>query len=463
MPQEPASPIFAHAISNAEDPATASSHIARQIRQSINAPIDLLIVNASGDHAVGAADVAAMLRHETGARHIIGCSAAGVAAGAVELENRTGISVLAAHLPGTVLTPLPPDTLDEIAAASRPGTQWPTDWPTTDQTDPPSEHAAEPQQGEHPAAGLFASLLPASLPHTCTLLLADPFSTPVAGLVAQLGALHAPANARAQSEPAPVLFGGIASGADNPGGNTLILDDEAYYQGAVAIAISGNLRCDIAVSQGCRPIGPNMKVTKAKGNLILRLDDRPALEAFRTVVRNISDNDRRLLSGGLFLGCAIHQQKTHLGRGDYLIRNVIGADEDSGGVAVADIVPENATVRLHFRDATSAKEDLELLLDLQKLHGPPAGAFLVTCNGRGERFFGKQNQDSVTIQRAFLPAKSGSERAKSGEAISPQSEPIPLAGFFAAGEIGPISGQTFLHGYTACLACFRPRTPTNEA
>jgi small ligand-binding sensory domain FIST len=419
MPDGPASPRFAHALTALGDPADAVAQLAAQVRRDLPDPPDLLIMNTSGDHAVVTADLAAMLRHETGARHLIACSAAGVLSGAVELENRTAISVLAGDLPGSHLTPLTNTDLEAVV----------------DQASPAP----------------LAERLPRDQAHACTILFADPFSTPIASLTARLGEHHgAPGEA-------PVLFGGIASAADTPGGNTLVLDDDARYDGAVAIAISGNLRCDIAVSQGCRPIGPNLTVTRAKGNLLLRLDDRPALEVLRRIVHEISEKERKLLGGGLFLGRSIHENKTHLGRGDYLIRNVVGADEDSGGVAVADIIPDGATVRLHFRDATTATEDLELLLDAQQLHGPPAGAFLVTCNGRGERFFGKQNHDTVTVQRAFLPAESGSEAAKAGEPISPPRAPIPLAGFFAAGEIGPIGGKTFLHGYTACLACFRKR------
>lgn len=414
---------FTHALSNHADPASAARHIAEQLDAVFEAPPDLLIIHASGDHAYALGDLTTMLVHETEARHTIGCSAAGVIAGAVELENRRGVAVLAARLPETTLTPLASAQLEAILS----------------QDDP---------------ASALASALPKARRHAATLMFADPFTTPITGLIGQLSQAHRPARPQ-DHDTAPVLLGGIASSAEAPGGNTLVLDGEATHEGAVALALSGGIVCDIAVSQGCRPIGPDMRVTRAKGNLILGLNDRPALEAVRRVVHSVSESDRKLLAGGLFLGRAIHENKAHLGRGDYLIRNVVGADEDSGGVAVAEIVPEGSTVRLHFRDATTATEDLELLLDAQQLYGTPAGALLVTCNGRGERFFGKQNKDAVTVQRAFLPAESGSEAAKAGRPISPPDAPVPLAGFFAAGEIGPIGGQAFLHGYTACLACFR--------
>ena len=424
MPSTNAIPTFAHALSVLKDPAAAAAQITRQIDESLGSRPSLVVFNASGEHARCAGDVGEFIKQETGADHVIGCSAAGVVGGSAEIERHSAISALAASLPNVTVTPIHPPAIERI-------------------TDPNSPEC-------------LASLLPQNHPHICTFLFADPASTPIASLIDSLGRAHASAPGKA------VLFGGIASGSAHAGGNTLSLDGAAYFGGAVAVALSGDLSCDIAVSQGCRPVGPGMRVTSAKGNLVLRLDGKPALEVLREIVRGISQSDRKLLAGGLFLGRSIHDHKAHLGRGDFLVRNLVGADEASGGIAVADIFPEGATVRLHFRDATTATEDLELLLDAQQLHGPPSGAFLVTCLGRGERFFGKQNHDAVAVQRAFLPQESGSESAKAGDSLGPHSAPVPLAGFFAAGEIGPIGGQTFLHGYTACLACFRPREESSD-
>jgi len=216
---------------------------------------------------------------------------------------------------------------------------------------------------------------------------------------------------------------------------------------------------DTVVSQGCRPFGPPMVITKARGNIILQLAGRPALEAVHEAVGDLPEEDRQKLQAGLFVGRVINEYKDRFGRGDFLIRNVMGVDQKSGALAVGDLVKTGQTIRLHFRDATTASEDLSLLMDAQKLYDRPAGALLITCNGRGSKLFGRPNHDVAAVLRAFAPASSGEELAKSGHSIAPaspgQPHPIPLAGFVAAGEIGPIGGGSFLHGQSACVALFR--------
>ncbi len=408
---------FAQALSAYEHPAFAAEQVVSQITDQIGPRPDLVTLFIGGPLAKNARTIAQTVRDNTSAKCILAVTAAGVLGGVLEFENRAGVSALAARLPGVTVTPLTNDDFNAIADAKE---------------DAP---AALAQRAPDPAA-LF--------------VVADPFSVPLNGVIPTIGrALH-----NSRSAP-PALFGGVASAAEKPGQNTIVLDDHADNQGIYGVALSGPIRCDLTVSQGCRPVGENIVVTKARGNLLLELAGRPALEVLRSQIATLSEKDRKLLAGGLFIGRVIDEYKQHLGRGDYLIRNVLGADEQSGGVAVADIIPPGRTVRLHLRDADTAREDLALLLDAQTIHGPPEGAILVTCAARGERFFGKQNLDTVAIQRAFLPAEAGHEAAKSGESIDPLRFGIPLAGFFASGEIGPVGNHTFVHGYTACLACFR--------
>lgn len=413
---------FARALSAYEHPGFAAEQITAQIIDHLGEAPDLIVLFASGPLASAIGMIASMVSERTGAGHIIGTTVCGVLAGATELEHRAGIAVLAARLPGIAVAPLRNEDFRAIHDAGA--------------------DAGAVLRGRASADGGLAA----------TFVLADPFSVPLNGLIPVLGRAHLAAEVGA---PDAVLFGGVASAGSKPGGNTLIVDDLVTEQGVVGVALSGPIRCDMAVSQGCRPVGENLVVTRSKGNLLFELGGRPALEVIREQIGVLGEADRRLLSGGLFVGRVIDEYKKHAGRGDYLIRNVLGADEQSGGVAVADIIPPGRTVRLHLRDATTATEDLALLLDAQALHGPPDGALLVTCNGRGERFFGKQNHDAVAIQRAFLPAESGPEAAKAGESIDPDHREVPLAGFFAAGEIGPIGRESFVHGYTACLGCFR--------
>lgn len=417
---------FTRAGSAYEHPAFAAEQLAAQIIDQLGSEPDLVALFIGGPLVRSARIITQIVRERTSARRLIGVTAGGVITGSTELENRAGVAALAGRLPGVTITPLRNEDLLAV-------------------------HDAGEAEGRDAATILRERAAPdADL--AATFLLVDPFSVPINGMIPTLSRAHLSPD---PGLPDAVLFGGVASGATAPGGNTLILDDHTTNEGIVGVSLSGPVRCDMAVSQGCRPIGENLIVTRSKGNLLFELGGRPALDAIRNIVGDLDESDRRLLAGGLFIGRVIDEYKDHFGRGDYLIRNVLGAEEGSGGVAVADIIPPGRTVRLHLRDAATAHEDLALLLDAQALHGPPAGAILITCNGRGERFFGRQNHDAVAIQRAFLPAEPGPDAAKIGRQIDRDGATIPLAGFFAAGEIGPVGRESFLHGYTACLACFR--------
>lgn len=413
---------FSRALSAYEHPGFAAEQISAQIIDQIGDEPDLVMLFISGPLVHATDVIAGAVRDQTHARRLVAATASGVIAGTTELEHRAGVAALAARLPGVRISPLRHEDILAI-------------------------HDAGDDAGR-----VLRELTNSDGDLAATIMLADPFSVPLNGMVPPLGRAHAAIDGNDRDA---VLLGGVASAGAEPGGNTLIIDDHTTDNGALGIALAGDIRCDMAVSQGCRPVGENTIVTRSKGNLLFELGGRPAIEVIKEHIGSLGEADRKLLSGGLFLGRVIDEYKKHAGRGDYLIRNVLGADEGSGGVAVADLIPPGRTVRLHLRDANTAAEDLALLLDAQAIHGPPDGALLFTCNGRGERFFGKQNHDAVAIQRAFMPAEAGSESAKSGEAIEPGGGEIPLAGFFASGEIGPIGRESFVHGYTACLGCFR--------
>ena len=228
----------------------------------------------------------------------------------------------------------------------------------------------------------------------------------------------------------------MSSGASQPGHNALILDKELIRSGSVGVTISGPVQVDIIVSQGCRPIGKPIVVTKARGNVIQELGGRKALDIVQELAGGLDEQERGLLSGGLLVGTVINEYKARFGRGDFLVRNILGYDKEHGAIAVGDIPRVGQTIQFHVRDAETAHEDLQLLLDGQQLKDAPLGAMLITCNGRGSRLFEDEKiRDVPTI------------RDRLGE--------IPLAGFFAAGEIGPIGSESFLHGHTAALAILR--------
>jgi small ligand-binding sensory domain FIST len=268
-----------------------------------------------------------------------------------------------------------------------------------------------------------------------------------------------PAINRARSGKSPV-FGGMASAANTAGGNTLILNDRVFRSGAVGISLRGSLHVDTVLSQGCRPFGPTMVVTKAKGNMIFELGGRNAIDVAQETVVELGENYSQMLAGGLFIGRVIDEYKGRFGRNDFLIRSVVGVDQNRGALAVADRVRVGQTIRLHCRDAVTAHEDLALLLDAQKLYDKPKGVMLITCNGRGRRMFGAtetpNDHDALAVARAFTQGHGGEFLSKPGKPFEPQIEvPVPLAGFFANGEIGPVGEQSFVHGHTACLVLFR--------
>jgi small ligand-binding sensory domain FIST len=201
--------------------------------------------------------------------------------------------------------------------------------------------------------------------------------------------------------------------------------------GAVGVRVPGT-RIQPLVSQGCRPVGNPYTVTRAEGNVIHELGGVPPLQRLREMVTKLSPEDRALVGQGLHVGRVIDEYKAEPERGDFLVRGVIGVDQESGALAVGDRIEVGETIRFHVRDADTADEDLRDLLDREAK--PAAGALLFTCNGRGSRLFSVPDHDASLVSE-----KLGG---------------LPLAGFNCAGEIGPVGGKNFLHGFTASIALF---------
>jgi small ligand-binding sensory domain FIST len=253
------------------------------------------------------------------------------------------------------------------------------------------------------------------------LLLADPYTFAVDELAAQLAVSH----------PGLRIVGGNASAAIGPGGNRLALDRRVHTAGAVGVLVGPGVDIETVVSQGCRPIGRPYIVTRADRNYILELAGRPALERLVEMSADgMSEADIDLIDNGLHLGQVIDEHKLDYGQGDFLVRTVLGADEANGAIAVDAVMPVGATVQFHVRDAASADHDLRHLLAGHQADG----VLLFTCNGRGVQLFRAPDHDARVLD----------------ERIG-----APTAGFFAAGEFGPVGGRNFVHGFTASVALFR--------
>jgi small ligand-binding sensory domain FIST len=238
--------------------------------------------------------------------------------------------------------------------------------------------------------------------------------------------------------PGVPIVGGMASGGYQPAANTLVVGQRTYDSGAVGFVVGGAARVRPVVSQGCRPIGRPLVVTKSEENVIIELGGRPALERLREIYVDLDPSDRELVRSSLHVGRVASEYQESFRRGDFLVRNVVGADPESGVIAVGDLVRTGQTVQFHVRDAKTADEDLRELLEQEKGRGSTAaGALVFTCNGRGTRLFDEASHDARCLREII------------GR--------VPAAGFFAQGEIGPIGRRNCLHGFTASIALFEPR------
>lgn len=403
--------------------------------------VDLAIVFASGEQAAQMRAIGLVARHRLAPRCVIGVSAEGVLAGDQEFERSAGVSVLAGRLPGVELTPFC-------------STDLPVQYGTTEG---PAAAALAAHEDEADLAHL-ASAVGMRPGHRATLLLADGLSTPLGALLPGLSSARAMCGPGGNERRGPIL-GGLASAATRRGGNTLLLNDRVFDAGLVGVSLGGPVRVDAVVSQGCRGFGPPLVITSVKGQIVKSLGGRPALDVLHELIQELSDQDRNLLSRGLFVGRVVNEYKDRFGRDDFLIRAVPGVMKDAGAIAIADHLRVGQTIRFHVRDARSASEDLAMLMDVQRLHEPPAGAVVVTCNGRGTRLFNRANHDASAVARLFETADAdaaGEQLAKPGVALRSRPRTPPIAGFFAAGEIGPVGDGTYLHGHTSCIALFRP-------
>ena len=397
--------MFASATTTEPGLQDATRSLVEQVRSQLDTrAIDLLVIFMSAQFAPQAAVVGEELQRALGPRVLLGATCEGVIGREMEIENQPAITLIAAHAPTIELSPF---ALDQV------------DW---------DEALGDPIQ--------FQGLLGAPRDTKLFMLVADPFSTPIDDVLSAFNTCYA---------GLPVI-GGMASAAQHPGGNALLLNNRAFTTGAVGVALAGDFEADIVVSQGCRPIGRAFTVTEADRNVVLSLEGEPPLERIRGLVAELSKQDQALLqTNGLFVGRAIDSGtelgtspgKETLGRGDFLIRGLMGVDAESGAVAVGDYVKTGETIQFHLRDQHTAEEDLEMLLMPQALFDPPQSAILFSCNGRGTRLYDHPNGDISTIQKML----GG----------------VNLAGFFCAGEIGPIGGKNFLHGHTASMVLFRAK------
>lgn len=257
------------------------------------------------------------------------------------------------------------------------------------------------------------------------LLLGDPYSFHTLELISKLD----------EAFPGRPAFGGLASAGEAKGQNLMIFDGHVLREGLSGLAICGENLVDIVVSHGCKPIGKHLVITRAEGQVIQQLAGRPPLAVLQEVLETCPAGDRALAKQrGLLIGRVVNEARSTFTRSDFLIRNPIGIDADSGAMAVNDLVRAGQTIQFHVSDATSADHDLREQFEQLPADGYD-GALLFACNGRGTRLFASRHHDARAVVDRFGP--------------------MATAGCFCAGEIGPLAGQNHLHGLTASIALFR--------
>jgi small ligand-binding sensory domain FIST len=390
-------PRFSAALSTAVDSKEALSAALAELEAGLaGATPDLVLAFATHHHGPLLEELGPRVARATGAAHVAGCTAESVIGGSRELEGRPGVALWAAHLPGTTVR------LFELGAHAG--------------ADGEPVFTRLPSVGDEERAAL--------------LVLVDPYTFPADAFLARLN----------EALPGVPAMGGMASGALGPGQTLFFTRDGVRDAGGIAIALEGAIELVPVVSQGCRPVGKPWVITECERNAIHKLGGRAALEVLVETLGALDEADKRRLQSMPFLGLALDPTRTRFDRGDFLVRTIMGLNQRDRTIAVADFVRRGQTVQLLVRDAESAGEDLRRLLAESALEAGTshAGALLFTCNGRGKRMFGRADHDAACV-------RSG-----------PRAD-LPLAGFFAAGEIGPVAGRNCLHGFTASVAFFRPR------
>lgn len=414
---------WANALSTRPSLEAAIAEVVETVHRQMPEPASIALVFISSAFTSEFSRLMPLLQEKLNTPVLIGCGGGGiigmVGEMAEEFEDQAALSLTLARLPGVQVNAFYIDT-EELPDLDGPPDPWVE----------------------------LVGVSPEHHPHL--ILLGDPMSPGLNDLLQGLDFAY----------PQSLKVGGLASSSPVNHGSSLFYNYELYSEGVVGLALSGNIALETIVAQGCRPIGSIYQITKAERNIVLELQEEPSsgfqggktgvpLEILRETVARLSQQDRELAQDSLFVGVATDSFKTELEPEDFLIRNLLGIDPRIGALAIAERVRIGQRIQFNLRDALASQEELRTLLEryqqqLDRQTGGKlfsassrpanAGALMFTCLGRGEQLYDQPNVDSGLFQRYF-PS-------------------IPLSGFFCQGEIGPVGGNTFLHGYTSVFAIF---------
>jgi small ligand-binding sensory domain FIST len=386
----------ASAFSNNPDWEKAITEVLVQTKAVIgNAPVHLALVFINSAFQRHYADILARIRSTAKPTVLAGCSGYGVVGQATEIEGRPALSLLLLSLPDAELT---------------------------------ATHFTQGQIEESNGPA-FWHLETGVLPDDANawLLFADPFQTDCERLLRELN----------EAYPDKPVVGGLASAMHGEQATHVFLDDKVFNHGAVGIAIGGGVTLLPVVCQGCTPIGEPWTITRAERNIIHEIGSQPAFRVLVNTVQSLPPALQKRAQHNLFIGLVLNEYQEEYQRGDFLIRNLLGVDPQSGAIAVAALPRTGQTLQFQLRDAEAADEEIRTALSKvasKTADTPPVAGLLCCCNGRGTNLFERPNHDAGVVAEKFRG--------------------LPLTGFFCNGEIGPVGDKNYLHGFTASLALF---------
>jgi small ligand-binding sensory domain FIST len=392
---------WASTLSRRADARYALAEAAEGVLEALGGPPDLVLMFVSASHAPHYERILETATNVLPARCMLGTSAVGVVGAGAEVERSEAIGLVAARLPGVELLPF------HLPGTPRPGAVEP--WAEAIGADP-SEVG-------------------------CYLLFADPFSIEAESWLERFDTAC----------PAVPKVGGLLSGAEAPGDGALFHGERVYRNGLLGLGMRGDIELHALVAQGCRPIGEPMIITSCKDSVIYELDAGRPVDVLQKLFDKLDPRDQELCRHSLFVGIEMSDRSHRYGQGDFLIRDLAGMDPNGGAMALQGRCRNYQVVQFHLRDARTSAQDLEQRLRSFR-DGPDAertrGALLFSCLGRGRALYGTPNHDT----NAFAAAMGS----------------LPIGGFFAGGEIGPVAGRTFLHGYTSVFGLFGSKQKIKE-
>jgi small ligand-binding sensory domain FIST len=385
---------FAAAVSEKSSLSAAIQETVQSVADELGRAPDLTFVFVSHHHARSFPSLAASIRERLGGGILLGCTGETVIGGAREYETGPALSLWSGIMPGADIVPFHLEFVET-----------------------PDGFMCD---------GLPDGLAARANDTRAVLLLGEPFSSVPQSILNLLG----------DELPNVPVIGGQASGG-NPGENRLFLNDREIDQGAIGAVLRGGPHVRSVVSQGCRPIGTPFVVTKAERNIVYELGGAPPMQRLEEIFHLLSPRDQKLVEEkGIHVGIAMNASQDSFHRGDFLILHVFGFDEQSGAMKAGGTIRVGQTVQFQIRDGETADADLKRMLELHSSEHPklPAASLLFSCNGRGTRMFPSNDHDASLIQSHLGP--------------------LPLSGIFAQGELGPVGGKNYIHGYTASIALF---------